>query len=57
VLYCGCCPTEDYGGILGLPVNLVIDREGRIAARHDGMTDLPGLEKEVQALLLAPAKP
>jgi thiol-disulfide isomerase/thioredoxin len=49
--------AEDYGGILGLPVNLVIDRSGRIAARHDGMTDLPGLEKEIQALLPAPAKP
>jgi len=43
--------AEDYGGILGLPVNLVIDRNGRIAAKFTGATDLMRLEKQILSLL------
>jgi peroxiredoxin len=40
-----------YGGILGLPVALVIDRDGRVYARHIGAIDVAVLEKEIVALL------
>lgn len=40
-----------YGGILGLPITFVIDRSGRIAARHVGATDVAVIEKEIQKLL------
>ncbi len=39
--------AEAYGGILGLPANFVIDRDGRIYARHLGTTDLALLEREI----------
>ena len=42
--------AERYGGILGLPVNFVIDRDGRIYAKHAGEVDLSLLENEVQSL-------
>jgi len=44
-----------YGGILGLPVFYLIDRDGRIRARHIGPTDPSVLEKEIADLLQAPA--
>jgi thiol-disulfide isomerase/thioredoxin len=48
----GGAQTGDlYGGILGLPIGFVIDREGRIYAKHIGATDISIFEKEVQALL------
>jgi peroxiredoxin len=40
-----------YGGILGLPIGFVIDRQGRIYAKHIGATDISIFEKEIQALL------
>ena len=40
-----------YGGILGLPVTFVIDRNGHIAARHIGATDVAVIEAEVRKLL------
>jgi cytochrome c biogenesis protein CcmG/thiol:disulfide interchange protein DsbE len=40
-----------YGGILGLPITFVIDRSGRIVARHIGATDVAVIEAEVQKLL------
>jgi cytochrome c biogenesis protein CcmG, thiol:disulfide interchange protein DsbE len=36
-----------YGGILGLPANIVIGRDGRILSKHLGMEDLSLLEKEL----------
>ena len=44
---------ESFGGILGLPANLVISRDGRIMARHVGVTDLKDLEKEIELQLAA----
>ena len=46
--------AEQYGGILGLPITFVIDRGGRIAARHIGATDVSVIEAEVQKLLAQP---
>jgi peroxiredoxin len=42
--------AERYGGILGLPVNFVIDRDGRIYGKHAGEVDLPLVEREIQSL-------
>jgi peroxiredoxin len=42
---------EEYGGVLGLPIAFLIDREGRIQKKHIGATDASVFEKEVTALL------
>jgi len=45
-----------YGGILGLPVNIVIGRDGRIVSKHLGMANLSQLEQELAVQLsTAPA--
>ncbi|HVZ17362.1 MAG TPA: TlpA disulfide reductase family protein [Terriglobales bacterium] len=36
-----------YGGVLGLPVAYLIDREGRILYKHTGETDAAVFEKEI----------
>ncbi|HEX9110992.1 MAG TPA: TlpA disulfide reductase family protein [Terriglobales bacterium] len=46
--------ADQYGGILGLPITFVIDRNRRIAARHVGATDASVIEAEVQKLLAQP---
>jgi thiol-disulfide isomerase/thioredoxin len=46
--------ADAFGGVLGLPTTLVIGRDSRIHARHEGATDFVALEKEVVALLNAP---
>ena len=43
--------AESYGGVLGLPANFIIDREGRIAAKYVGETDLKAIEAEIQKQL------
>ncbi len=43
--------AERYGGILGLPVNFVIDRDGRIYAKHVGEVDVSLIEHEINSLL------
>ena len=40
-----------YGGVLGLPVTFLIDRQGRIAARFKGATSMTAMRREVQRLL------
>ncbi|MGA9584853.1 MAG: TlpA disulfide reductase family protein [Terracidiphilus sp.] len=42
---------DEYGGLLGLPVTYLINREGRIAAEFKGETDLSVIEARIQALL------
>jgi peroxiredoxin len=43
--------AEQYGGVLGLPIAFVIDREGRIVQKHEGETAPEVFEKEIVALL------
>jgi peroxiredoxin len=43
--------TFQYGGILGLPVNFVIGRDGKIKAKHLGMYDLMLLKMELNEQL------
>jgi peroxiredoxin len=45
--------AESYGGVLGLPVTFLIGRDGRIAAKYIGATDLAALQQRIQALLQA----
>jgi len=47
--------ANQYGGILGLPITFVIDREGHITSRHIGATNVSIIEAEVQKLLHKPA--
>lgn len=35
---------EAYGGVLGLPVTFLIDRDGQVLSRIEGEADLPALE-------------
>ena len=42
---------ELYGGVLGLPITFLIDRDGRIYAKHIGATDAAVFEKEIKNLL------
>lgn len=39
--------AQSYGGVLGLPVNFVIDREGKIVKKFLGATDVSVIEAEV----------
>jgi peroxiredoxin len=43
--------ATQYGGVLGLPITFLIDREGRIVARHIGETSPTVFEAETQKLL------
>ncbi|MFZ1134783.1 MAG: TlpA disulfide reductase family protein [Candidatus Korobacteraceae bacterium] len=43
--------ADRFGGVMGLPVNFVIDREGRIHSKHLGATDVSVFDEEVTALL------
>jgi peroxiredoxin len=45
--------AEQYGGVLGLPVAFIIDRDGRIVQKHLGETAPDVFEKEIVALLRA----
>ena len=42
---------ERYGGVLGVPVTLLIDRHGIIRARIEGEADLPAMEAQIRKLL------
>jgi len=42
--------ADQYGGVLGLPITFVIDREGRIASRHIGATNPTVFEEEIRRL-------
>ena len=42
---------KEYGGVLGLPVTYLLDRDGRVVARIKGETDLHVLEIEVKQVL------
>ena len=42
-----------FGGVLGLPANILIGRDGKQIAKHVGVTDINALEQEVQRALAA----
>ena len=42
---------EAYGGVLGLPITFLIDRNGIVVAKMKGETDLRQLESRVKSLL------
>jgi len=42
---------EQYGGILGLPISFLIDRDGHISSKHIGATDRSVFEREINRLL------
>lgn len=42
---------ELYGGVFGLPIAFLIGRDGRIAMKHAGATNISVLEKEIVNLL------
>jgi cytochrome c biogenesis protein CcmG/thiol:disulfide interchange protein DsbE len=43
--------AQAYGGVLGLPVAFLVDRDGRIVKRMDGDAELEGLDREIGQLL------
>jgi cytochrome c biogenesis protein CcmG, thiol:disulfide interchange protein DsbE len=43
-----------YGGVLGLPVTYLIDRQGVVRARYKGEADLGAMESAIQRLLRNP---
>jgi len=42
---------DEYGGLLGLPVTYLIDREGKILAKFNGDSDLDDMERTIQSAL------
>jgi peroxiredoxin len=42
---------DAYGPIFGLPITLVISREGKICFKHVGLSSKPDFEKAIKALL------
>jgi hypothetical protein len=43
--------AERFGGVLGMPAKVLIDRQGRIASQHAGAVDFGLLERELQQVL------
>jgi peroxiredoxin len=43
--------ADQYGGVLGLPITFVIDRQGRIVSRHVGATNTAVFDAEIKPLL------
>jgi cytochrome oxidase Cu insertion factor (SCO1/SenC/PrrC family) len=43
-----------YGGVLGLPLTYLIDRDGKVRARFQGETAPKTIEKQLKALLARP---
>lgn len=42
---------EQYGGVMGLPLSYLIDRQGVVRARFQGETDAATIEKEIRLML------
>ena len=40
-----------YGGVLGLPITFLIDRDGKIAAKFVGAVDMNSVEQQMKSLL------
>lgn len=48
--------AKPFGADKGMPVSVLIDRDGKIADIHPGMVDKEAFEREIQTLLKEPAK-
>src|SRR5690242_7879857 len=48
--------AKEFGVDKGMPVSVLIDRNGKIADLHPGMVDKDAFEREIQILLKEPAK-
>ena len=46
--------ADRFGGVLGLPVNFIIDRQGRIHAKYLGATDVSVFDEAVKNVLAKP---
>lgn len=42
---------DAYGPLYGIPVSVIVDREGRIAKKHSGIATREQFEREIKALL------
>ena len=42
---------ERYGGVMGLPLSYLIDRNGVVRARFQGETEVSAIEKQLKAML------
>ena len=42
---------EAYGGVLGLPIAFLLDRDGRIVTKHMGPTEAATFDQEITSLL------
>ena len=42
---------DQYGGVMGLPLTYLIDRQGIVRARFQGETDAATIEKEIKLML------
>ncbi len=42
---------DAYGPMFGIPVSVVISRDGKVCARHTGLTDKETFEQQIKALL------
>ena len=45
-----------YGGVLGLPLTFLIDRDGVVRARYQGETDPKVIENRIRAMLAQPER-
>jgi hypothetical protein len=48
--------AEAFGGVFGLPTTLIVGRDGRMRARHEGSIDFAALDRELSALLQDPPR-
>jgi peroxiredoxin len=46
--------ADRFGGVMGLPVNFIIDRQGRVHAKYLGATDVSVFDRDVKDLLAKP---
>ena len=42
---------DAYGPMWGIPVSVIIDRDGRVAKKHSGIATKEQFEREIKALL------
>jgi peroxiredoxin len=43
--------ADKFGGVFGLPINFIIDQQGRIHSRYAGATDVAVFDHEISELL------